>query len=361
MTATAPRETLTDLTANGAHYDALVGALLAQWHALSADEPVRLAKRTSNVFRLRQQSTSPGLNVDGLQGVLSIDVERGTAEVLGMTTYEDLVDATLAYRLMPLVVPQLKTITLGGAVTGLGIESTSFREGLPHESVLEMDILTGSGQVVTARPDNEHSDLFFGFPNSYGTLGYAVRLTIALAPVAPYVSLRHVRFHNADDAARVIARISQTHQWDSQQVDFLDGTVFSPSEIYLTLGQWADTAEQTPSDYTGRDIYFSSIRTRGSDVLTVRDYLWRWDTDWFWCSAGLGLQKPWIRALVPKRYLRSDVYHRVVNWGRRSGAVDAWATLRGRPEPEYVIQDIEVPVATCRGGASSRMATLQGA
>ena len=52
-----------------------------------------------------------------------------------MTTYEDLVDATLAHGLMPLVVPQLKTITLGGAVAGLGIESTSFRHGLPHESV----------------------------------------------------------------------------------------------------------------------------------------------------------------------------------------------------------------------------------
>ena len=34
------------------------------------------------------------------------------------------------------------------AVTGLGIESASFRNGLPHESVLEMDILTGTGEVI---------------------------------------------------------------------------------------------------------------------------------------------------------------------------------------------------------------------
>ena len=64
-------------------------------------------------------------------------------------TYEDLVAATLPVGLSPLVVPQLKTITLGGAVTGLGIESASFRNGLPHESVLEMDVLTGGGEVVT--------------------------------------------------------------------------------------------------------------------------------------------------------------------------------------------------------------------
>ena len=84
---------------------------------------------------------------------------------------------------MPLVVPQLKTITLGGAVTGLGIESTSFRHGLPHESVLEMDVLTADGEVVTATPDGEHADLYRGFPNSYGTLGYALRLVIELQPV----------------------------------------------------------------------------------------------------------------------------------------------------------------------------------
>ena len=43
-----------------------------------------------------------------------------TAIVGGMTTYEDLADATLRHGLMPLVVPQLKTITLGGAVSGPG-------------------------------------------------------------------------------------------------------------------------------------------------------------------------------------------------------------------------------------------------
>ncbi len=111
-----------------------------------------------------------------------------------MTTYEDLADATLRHGLMPFVVPQLKTITLGGAVTGLGIESTSLRLGMPHESVLAMEILTGDGQVVTATADNEHADLFRGFPNSYGTLGYALSLTIELEPVAPFVHLRHFRF-----------------------------------------------------------------------------------------------------------------------------------------------------------------------
>ena len=118
-----------------------------------------------------------------------------------MCTYEDLVVATLPYGLSPLVVPQLKTITLGGAVTGLGIESASFRNGMPHESVLELDILTGTGEVLTASPE-QHPDLYRAFPNSYGTLGYSVRLRIALETVQPYVALRHVRYHSMSRPGR---------------------------------------------------------------------------------------------------------------------------------------------------------------
>jgi len=128
---------------------------------------VRLAKPTSNLFRSRAKPDAPGLDTSGLTGVIAVDPDARTADVAGMCTYEDLVDATLPHGLAPLVVPQLKTITLGGAVTGLGIESTSFRNGLPHESVLEMDILTGAGEIVTASR-NQHPDLFRSFPNSYG-------------------------------------------------------------------------------------------------------------------------------------------------------------------------------------------------
>ncbi len=166
---------------------------------------MRLAKRTSNLFRPRSATDRPGLDVSGLDGVIAVDPVARTADVQGMCTYEHLVEATLAHGLMPLVVPQLRTITLGGAVTGLGIESSSFRNGLPHESVLEMDVLTGSGEVVTCAPDGPHADLFTAFPNSYGSLGYATRLRIELEPVAPRVRLRHVRVPLDDLDATVSA------------------------------------------------------------------------------------------------------------------------------------------------------------
>ncbi|MEH0844448.1 FAD-binding oxidoreductase [Micromonospora sp. CPCC 205711] len=324
-------------------HDQAVDRLRRSYAAVPAGQPVRLAKRTSNLFRPRSATGSPGLDVSGLDGVLAVDPAARTADVQGMCTYEDLVDATLPHGLMPLVVPQLRTITLGGAVTGLGIESTSFHNGLPHESVIELDVLTGAGEIVTARPDGEHADLFAAFPNSLGSLGYATRLRIELQPVRHAVALRNVRFSRLEELTQAIGDVIAKGEWDGQPVDAMDGVMFSPGEAYLTLGTFTDDAPRL-SDYTGQEIYYRSLRRRTRDALGTYDYLWRWDTDWFWCSSAFGVQHPVVRRLWPARLRRSDVYHRLVRLEHRhqvAARVDRW---RGRPARERVVQDVEIPL-----------------
>ncbi|MBC9735512.1 FAD-binding oxidoreductase [Nocardioides marmotae] len=329
---------MTTVSAWQRHAEA-VDRLRDSYAAIPSGAPVRLAKQTSNLFRPRSEPIGPGLDVSGLTGVIEVDPVARTAEVQGMCTYEDLVDATLPHGLVPYVVPQLRTITLGGAVTGLGIESTSFRNGLPHESVLEMDVFTGAGEVVTTRPGD---DLFDTFPNSYGSLGYATRLRISLERVPSYVALRHVRVEPFL-LAKTIESIVATGEHDGVRVDGLDGTAFAPHEVHLTLATWQEEPGPT-SDYTGQDIYYRSIRERPTDLLTTYDYLWRWDTDWFWCSGAFGAQHPLARRVWPRRWRRSDVYHRLVALERRYGVVDRLDRRAGRPQRERVIQDVEVPV-----------------
>ncbi|MEU7001758.1 FAD-binding oxidoreductase [Nonomuraea sp. NPDC046570] len=307
------------------------------------DATPRLAKATSNLFRFRDTGKAAKLSARDLDEVISVDPVTMTAEVQGMTTYEHLVDATLPYGLMPYVVPQLKTITLGGAVTGLGIESTSFRDGLPHESVEELEILTGDGRVIVARDDNEHRDLFRAFPNSYGTLGYALRIKIRLKPVQPYVKLTHIRFSEADKCMLAMQEICESMRHDGEQVDFVDGVFFGPGELYITVGRFAERAPYT-SDYTGMRIYYQSIQKRSRDWLTVRDYLWRWDTDWFWCSRAFGVQQPLVRSLMPRKWMRSDVYRRLVALDRKYGVVARVDRWRDQPVQESVIQDVETPI-----------------
>ncbi|HEY0357864.1 MAG TPA: FAD-binding oxidoreductase [Mycobacteriales bacterium] len=324
-------------------YPAIAERLAAEVAAVPAGAPIRLAKKTSNLFRDRHPGPRHRLDVSGLDRVFAVDTRARTAEVGGMTTYEHLVAATLPYGLSPLVVPQLRTITLGGAVSGLGIESASFRNGMPHESVLAADVLTGDGRIVTATPDGEHGDLFRGLPNSYGTLGYALKLTIELEPVRPYVHLRHRRFRDAGEYAAALADVCASREHAGEPVDFVDGTVFGRDELVLTLGTYADTAPYV-SDYTGQQIYYRSLLGRTEDHLTTHDYLWRWDTDWFWCSRAFGVQNPRIRRLVPRRLLRSETYWKIAAFERRYGLYGRLERLRGAPAKEQVVQDVDVPI-----------------
>ena len=325
-------------TVSPATHAAATADLVRRYRAVPAGTRVRLGKPSSNLFRFAG-STAQRLDTSHLTGVIGVDPVARTAEVQGMTTYEHLVDATLPHGVMPLVVPQLKTITLGGAVTGLGIEASSFRHGLPHESVRELDVLTADGEVITASPEGPHADLYHGFANSYGTLGYALRLVIDLLPVSPYVRLEHRRVASTDLAAAIREVCADP------AVDFVDGTVFAPGEQYLTVGTFTDDpGPGGPSDYTGQQIFYRSVRERAVDHLTVRDFLWRWDTDWFWCSRVFGVQHPAVRRLWPRRYRRSDVYRRLVALDRRTGFSGRVRRLARLPQEEPVIQDVEIPV-----------------
>jgi len=296
---------------------------------------IRLGKTTSNLFRDREIQDS-ALDVSDFQHVLSVDPQTHVIETEGMVTYEALADAALTHSLMPAVVPQLKSITIGGAVGGIGIESSSFRFGLPHETVLEMDVLLGSGEIICCTPDNEHRDLFFGLANSYGSLGYILRLKIEGIPVKPYVRLTHLRF---SDRAEFFSRIEAAC---SGSYDFVDGVVFSAGEHYLVLGEFCDEAPYT-SDYTYLKIYYRSIRERSEDYLTVRDYLWRWDTDWFWCSKNLYVQNSLMRRLLGRKRLNSISYQKVMRWNTRVGLTRRLNALTGIHR-ESVIQDVDIPL-----------------
>src|SRR3989338_8731820 len=170
------------------------------------DGGVRLGKDTSNLFRDRREARTKRLDVREFNNVLRVDREAGLVEVEGMTPYAKLVAECLRHGVMPAVVPQLKSITIGGATTGCGIESSSFKYGLVHETVREREILLADGTTVVCRPDNEQRDLFYGFPNSYGTLGYALRLKALVVPVKKFVRLTHVRHADPGEFFSDLAR-----------------------------------------------------------------------------------------------------------------------------------------------------------
>lgn len=329
--------------AMGGHRRA-VEELRQQYTALPTDTPVRLTKRTSNLYRTRQRHRGPSLDVRHFDQVLSVDPGKRTAEVQGMATYETISDATLAEGMLPRVVLDCKTITVGGAVAGTGAESSSFRGGLPHDGVTAMDILTGDGRVVTATRDNEHAELFNGFAHSYGSLGYALRLRLDLQPAKPYVRLRHIHTASAQEWVNALVEIDRDGEYHGIPVDFVDGAYFTEDAVHLVLADFTDEAPFL-SDYTGQGVYYRSLRTRSQDYLTTRDYLWRWDTDLYWTSRMFGLENPLLRRLWPRRYRNAEVFRKIQMRARQSGIADRAARAIGKPV-EWVLQDADIPVET---------------
>jgi FAD/FMN-containing dehydrogenase len=200
-------------------------------------------------------------------------------------------------------------------------------------------VLLADGRVVLCTPGNEQRDLFYGFPNSYGTLGYALRVKLKAVPAKRFVQLTHVRH---TDARAYFADLARHCDSDA---DFVDGTVFGRAEMYITLGRFVDEAPYV-SDYTYQQIYYRSIQKRATDYLTTADYIWRWDTDWFWCSKNLGAQNPWLRRLYGRARLNSVTYTRIMRFNSRWKLTAALNRLLGI-HAESVIQDVEIPLECC--------------
>lgn len=316
-------------------YETRRGRLSAQ---MRGADSVRLGKDTSNLFRSREETSQERLSVRDFNHVLSVDAAKEWVEAEGMTTYAELLDATLAYGVMPAVLPELKSITVGGAISGTGLESSSFRYGFVHETVLEMDVLLADGRVVTCTPENEHRDLFFGIPNSYGTLGYILKAKLRTVPVKPYVMVRHLKFSGPADLFSAMKEYA-----GRPDVDFIDGAIHGKDYYILTAGTFSDAAPYV-SDYTYKNIYYRSQQKRDEDYLTTKDYLWRWDTDWFWCSKVIHAQNPIIRRLLGKKRLNSIFYSKLMRLNHRWRITKRLQSIfGGRPE-EWVIQDSEIPV-----------------
>ncbi len=301
---------------------------------------VSLRKKSSNLFRLRKKA-EVRLDMSQLTSVIAIYPEQMEADVEGMITYEDLVAALEPGGWLPAVVPELKTITLGGAIAGGGIESSSFRFGFVHETVAEMDILTAAGEVVTARPGGEHDELFRGFPCTYGTLGYVLRARIRLVPIKGDLRLEHVRLSDTLALLPLLEELCHSGRMEGSP-DYIEGVVFGPDDAVLSTATFIGKTAAYRSDYSGQHIYYKSLLERERDYLAPSDYIWRWDTDWFWCARAFGVEIPLVRRILGLMgLLRSGFYWQLRSLLARIGVLNLLQLHRPQ---EWVIQDVEIPI-----------------
>lgn len=297
------------------------------------DRPIRVKKRTvSNLFRYDGRNKDDRREVDlrNFNKPLHIDTKAQTLEVQGLATFEQIVDFTLPHGFVPLVTPELKRITIGGAIVGIGIETNSYKFGFVHDGLLEADVLLPDGRIVTCSATNEYKDLFAGLANSYGTLGYVLRAKMKLRPAKKYVRL--VTNHHATTASLISAMKRATAHL---KVDYMESLIYGKGQLYLTIGTQTNTARTVSSIY-GQSVFYRQISKPGTIWLPTKEYLFRYDPEWFWAIPETKAYSL-FRAIAPRGMRSSAFYTRYLAWQEKSGIAKQQEDL------EKLIQDWEVP------------------
>jgi FAD/FMN-containing dehydrogenase len=258
---------------SGLDHDAKVTRLQDELRRAERGRPLRLHKRavSHKVPVWRKPASRQELRLDNLDQILSIDPVSRTCVAEPGVSFDKLVEETGRHGLAPIIVPELKTITIGGAVAGCSIESTSYKNGGFHDTCLEYEVLSTTGDRLICTPNNEHQLVFQMMHGTFGTLGVLTRLKFKLMPVKRYV---HVAYEHHSTLEAYLAAI-QRH-FEARDVEFMDGMIHSRTRYTLSLGECVNEAPYTHS-YDWYRVYPDSVDARDEDYLRTADYFFRYD------------------------------------------------------------------------------------
>ncbi|MBU0554027.1 FAD-binding oxidoreductase [Myxococcota bacterium] len=299
--------------------------------AAEAGQRVRAVRETVSHFvpnpHAPRQEKRP-VDVSDLTEILELDVAGRSCRAEAGVTFMDLVRATLPHGLAPKTVPELRTITIGGAVAGCSVESMSYRYGGFHDSCLSYELVDGLGQIQTCARGEEMFELMHG---AYGTCGVLTALTFELIPAKPFVRLEH-RMHQRFEPwwAELQALCA------GDDYAFIDGIIHGPDAWVICLGNFVDEAPQL-SDYERQGIYYRSTLVKREDHLTAEQYFFRYDAECHWLTRTLpGFENPIVRRLFGRWILGST---NLIRWSDR---VKPFLKMKRRPE---VVVDVFIPAA----------------
>jgi FAD/FMN-containing dehydrogenase len=251
-----------------------VARICEQLRRRKSTAPLTVAKKivSHTVPKVHDKAhTDEKINLHELDEIIEIDPIRRICIAESGVPFCRVVKATLPLGLVPIVVPELKTITIGGAIAGCSLESMSFVHGGFHDTCLEYELLTAKGDVLTCTPDNENSLVFQMMHGSFGTVGILARLVFKLVPARRYVHLRHEHHDSIDSYLESI----QSH-FEKRDITFMDGIIHSNQHLTLCVGDFVDRAPYT-NRYDWLKVYYPTTATRREDYLETYHYFYRYD------------------------------------------------------------------------------------
>jgi len=234
------------------------------------------------------------IDVSSLHHILKVDLEDKTALVEGQVLLGDLCRNTLAFGLLPAVIPEFSDFTISGLINGEGIQSSSHRYGLFSDTILSQEVILGDGSVITAN-SKQHSNLFRSLFNSHGTLGIVTAATIRLIEAAFYVKSSYQHFRSIE------SYIAAFHQ-ALNQTTFMEGVIYGADCYVLITTDFVSDPGTLPVFHpreVGNPYYYQHVQqmiasdaTPVEEILPTEEYIFRSMRGLWWmteCIVGLPL------------------------------------------------------------------------
>jgi delta24-sterol reductase len=304
----------------------------------------RIYHGSTNSTRPTVRHPDSSIDVSSLVNVISIDTVTKVAIVEPNVPMDALVTATLKHNLVAPVVPEFPGITVGGGFAGTAGESSSFKWSFLDATVVQIELITAKGQVMTASKTS-NSDLFYGAAGTLGTLGVLTLLHIQLIDAAPYVALT---YHPVTSFSAACTKLSEAILPEAAN-DFVDSIMFSATSGVVLAGKFSHEKkpEKVARFTRARDPWFylhaqKAVKYCPKPVnphvehIPLVDYLFRFDRGGFWVGKfvfdyfGLPYNR-FTRALLDPILKTRALFHSM----HASGL-----------QHRYIIQDVAVPLTS---------------
>ncbi len=140
-----------------------------------------------------------------------------SADVQAGALWAEVATTTLAKGLAPRVFPATcMTLSVGGTLNVGGLGSTSQSYGAIVDNVLELDVVTGDGRLMTCSPDRD-SELFNMVLAGLGQCGIIVGARIPLIPAASHVMLQTLTYANPERYLADQLLVAKEGRFDGQR------------------------------------------------------------------------------------------------------------------------------------------------
>jgi hypothetical protein len=262
-----------------------------------------------HVFGLPIMEKSKKLDLSMFNKVLNINYNKKYVEIEGNVRVYQVLNKLVKKNWIIQIPVDMYHLTFSGLIAGVGGGSSSFKYGFIHETILEMDIITSNGEIITCSRDS-YAELFYAIPNSMGTLGYITRLKLKIRPAAPYVKVDYKRYTDSKTYFEDLDKYCK-----NDNIDFIDGTIFNDKDLVLIIGNLVNDYPYDIKLYNKTHIFWKDLlnKTITTQYFKLNDYIWRWDPDMYYTT----METPtWtrnniLRNLAPKNFLRSTTYRKI--------------------------------------------------